>query len=48
MMKQWIVAALLVAALPAFAQGDVKAGAQKAASCMACHGAEVERGAALP
>lgn len=40
MMKQWIVAALLAAALPAFAQGDVRAGAQKAASCMACHGAE--------
>lgn len=35
-MKQWIAATLRVAAWPAFA------GAQKAASCQACHGAEGE------
>lgn len=39
-MKHWIAAAFMAAALPAFADGDVNAGAQKAASCMACHGAE--------
>ena len=38
MMKYWMAAALLAAALPAFADGDVNAGAQKAASCQACHG----------
>jgi cytochrome c553 len=40
MMKHWIAAALCVVALPALADGDIKAGAQKAASCLACHGAE--------
>jgi cytochrome c553 len=40
MMKYWMAAALLAAALPAFADGDVNAGAQKAATCLACHGAE--------
>ncbi|WP_343554339.1 cytochrome c [Pantoea sp.] len=39
-MKHWIAAAFMAAALPAFADGDINAGAQKAASCMACHGAE--------
>jgi cytochrome c553 len=40
MMKYLIAALLCAATLPAFAEGDVNAGAQKAASCMACHGAE--------
>lgn len=40
MMKYWMAATLLAAALPAFADGDVNAGAQKAATCLACHGAE--------
>jgi cytochrome c553 len=40
MMKLLTAAALFAAALPALADGDVNAGAQKAASCMACHGAE--------
>ncbi|MGK3129815.1 cytochrome c [Pantoea sp. C8B4] len=39
-MKHWMAAVLLAAALPAFADGDVNAGAQKAATCLACHGAE--------
>ncbi|MDI9220321.1 cytochrome c [Pantoea sp. EA-12] len=39
-MKYWMATALLAAALPAFADGDVNAGAQKAATCLACHGAE--------
>lgn len=39
-MKYWMAAALLAAALPAFADGDANAGSQKAASCQACHGAE--------
>lgn len=39
-MKNGIAALLVVMAVPAFAEGDVNAGAQKAASCMACHGAE--------
>lgn len=39
-MKLLTAAALFAAALPALADGDVNAGAQKAASCMACHGAE--------
>ena len=39
-MKNWIVALLMTTALPALAEGDVNAGAQKAASCVACHGAE--------
>ncbi|MDF7651322.1 cytochrome c [Erwiniaceae bacterium L1_54_3] len=39
-MKYWMAAALLAAALPAFADGNATAGAQKAASCQACHGAE--------
>lgn len=40
MMKYWMAAIWLAAALPAFADGDVNAGAQKAATCLACHGAE--------
>lgn len=40
MVKNFIAALLVVTAVPAFAEGDVNAGAQKAASCMACHGAE--------
>jgi cytochrome c553 len=40
MMKYWMAAMVLAAALPAFADGDVNAGAQKAATCLACHGAE--------
>ena len=39
-MKYWMAAVLMAAALPAFADGDANAGAQKAASCQACHGAE--------
>lgn len=39
-MKLLTAAALFAAALPALADGDVNAGAQKAASCVACHGAE--------
>ncbi|ALV93348.1 MULTISPECIES: c-type cytochrome [Pantoea] len=39
-MKYWMATALLAAALPVFADGDVNAGAQKAATCLACHGAE--------
>jgi cytochrome c553 len=39
MMKTWIAACLVAAALPAWAAGDAQSGAQKAASCMACHGA---------
>ncbi|MCA1179831.1 MULTISPECIES: c-type cytochrome [unclassified Pantoea] len=39
-MKYWMAAMVLAAALPAFADGDVNAGAQKAATCLACHGAE--------
>ncbi|WP_271460763.1 c-type cytochrome [Pantoea leporis] len=39
-MKLLTAAALFAAALPALADGDVNVGAQKAASCMACHGAE--------
>jgi cytochrome c553 len=40
MMKHWIVALLVATSLPVFAGGDRNAGAQKAASCAACHGAE--------
>ncbi|MGC0905918.1 cytochrome c [Pantoea agglomerans] len=38
-MKQWLIACLAVTVLPAWAAGDVQRGAQKAGSCMACHGA---------
>lgn len=38
-MKQWFIAFLLGAILPAWAAGDAQRGAQKAGSCMACHGA---------
>ena len=39
-MKRLLAALLLAAALPALADGDVNAGAQKAAACAACHGAQ--------
>ncbi|QDY41065.1 c-type cytochrome [Candidatus Pantoea soli] len=39
-MKVWIAAALLAVTASACADGDVDAGAQKAASCAACHGAQ--------
>lgn len=39
-MKKWLGIALTMMVLPAFAEGDVKTGAQKAAGCVACHGAE--------
>ncbi|MGK3143047.1 c-type cytochrome [Pantoea sp. C2G6] len=38
-MNKWIVACLLATALPVWAAGDAERGAQKAGSCMACHGA---------
>ena len=38
-MKQWLIACLAVTVLPAWAAGDAQRGAQKAGSCMACHGA---------
>ncbi|EFM20539.1 MULTISPECIES: cytochrome c [Pantoea] len=38
-MKQWFIAFLVGAVLPAWAAGDAQRGAQKAGSCMACHGA---------
>lgn len=45
-MKQWFIAFLVGAVLPAWAAGDAQRGAQKAGSCMACHGAAGK--AALP
>jgi len=39
-MKRLLAALLLAASLPALADGDVNAGAQKAAACVACHGAQ--------
>ena len=39
-MKRVLAALLLAASLPALADGDVNAGAQKAAACAACHGAQ--------
>lgn len=39
-MKRLLAALLLAASLPARADGDVNAGAQKAAACAACHGAQ--------
>jgi cytochrome c553 len=39
-MKRLLAALLLAASLPALADGDVNAGAQKAAACAACHGAQ--------
>lgn len=38
-MKKWLVTGLIAVVLPAWADGDVQRGVQKAASCMACHGA---------
>ncbi|MCS3404794.1 MULTISPECIES: c-type cytochrome [Pantoea] len=37
---QRIAALLLITVLPVHAAGDVKAGEQRAAACMACHGAQ--------
>lgn len=39
-MKRLLAALLMAAALPALAEGDINAGAQKSAACTACHGAE--------
>ncbi|EIB99850.1 cytochrome C554 [Pantoea sp. ARC270] len=39
-MKTWLIGALMAALLPAWAAGDAQRGAEKAGSCMACHGAE--------
>ena len=39
-MKTWLIGALMAAVLPAWAAGDAQRGAEKAGSCMACHGAE--------
>ncbi|MDU1572078.1 MAG: c-type cytochrome [Pantoea sp.] len=39
-MKRVLAALLLATALPALADGDVNAAAQKAAACAACHGAQ--------
>ncbi|CAK6496095.1 hypothetical protein PANNVG_02838 [Pantoea sp. Nvir] len=39
-MKRVLAILLLAAALPALADGDVNAGAQKSAACTACHGAQ--------
>ena len=39
-MKRVLAALLLATALPALADGDVNAGAQKSAACAACHGAQ--------
>lgn len=39
-MKQWLAAGLLAVTLPACAAGDAGAGAQKSATCQACHGAK--------
>jgi len=39
-MKTWLMGALMAAVLPAWAAGDAQRGAEKAGSCMACHGAE--------
>jgi len=41
-MKTWLIGALMAAVLPAWAAGDAQRGAEKAGSCMACHGAEGE------
>jgi cytochrome c553 len=38
-MNKGIIALLLIASAPAFAAGDSKTGEQKAAACVACHGA---------
>lgn len=40
---QRIAALLLITVLPVHAAGDVKAGEQRAAACMACHGAQVKQ-----
>jgi len=39
-MKRVLPMLLLAAALPALADGDINAGAQKSAACTACHGAQ--------
>lgn len=39
-MKRVMAMLLLAAALPALADGDINAGAQKSAACTACHGAQ--------
>ncbi|WP_439654632.1 c-type cytochrome [[Erwinia] mediterraneensis] len=39
MMYKWIGLMLIAVSLPGLADGDVKAGEQKAAACVACHGA---------
>lgn len=39
-MKRVLAILLLATALPALADGDSNAGAQKAAACTACHGAQ--------
>jgi len=38
-MTKWILACLVATALPVWAAGDAQRGAQKAGSCIACHGA---------
>ncbi|AIX50328.1 c-type cytochrome [Pantoea eucrina] len=39
-MRHWLTAVLCFVSLPLWAEGDAAAGAEKAARCMACHGAE--------
>lgn len=46
-MKIVIASALLLSSLPALADGNAQAGAQKAASCQGCHGAEGKASVAL-
>lgn len=39
-MRHWLTAVLCFVSLPLWAEGEAAAGAEKAARCMACHGAE--------
>ncbi|WP_380184558.1 c-type cytochrome [Kalamiella sp. sgz302252] len=47
MKNRIMLAALLLSSLPALADGNAQAGAQKAASCQGCHGAEGKAAVAL-
>lgn len=39
-MKQWLIVSLVAITLPVWAAGDAQRGAEKAGSCLACHGAQ--------
>lgn len=46
-MGKWLGVMLMATSLSALAEGDIKAGAEKAAACTACHGAQGKASAPL-